>query len=438
MGVSSYAAYQPRELAQAINNSRFVQGVMGGNETLQTLVTRSVQANILARQYRLDTIFAHKEGVIISPIRLWQIETYTFTYKSVSAKGEPIVLSGRVSFPNSREKLGHEVSSLSLYVHPFYVDESIAPSLDLSPLTLRTLFNSAVIEPDLEGLGVTEEMIANDISFPVLGRQVIDCALAALDVMYRQGVTLAPSGSSTIWSYSLSAPIAAAAARYCDMNLPKRQQDLLRFSSMFCGGGPLLINKLLDYVESHPDYSALYFDLWSLPTLPTSYFAPYQVKDFFPMWMQHYQLTFDGETMTYYEAMLRDKIDAYGKHRPEMYPNDVLKNNLAADMFTSEGRLDNDNEKTKILKSILDRFSDWSGWNPSMDIYLTHCTRDEYISIVQTRQFYHLYNAQDKIHYREYQGRKIGDNTYHYSSTIAAIVNMILFEEPSVAYNAMW
>ena len=53
---------------------------------------------VLDKQFKAETGQSGQEG------RCWQIESYSFNYRSKSARGEDVVLSGRVTFPNSKTK----------------------------------------------------------------------------------------------------------------------------------------------------------------------------------------------------------------------------------------------------------------------------------------------------------------------------------------------
>ena len=77
----------------------------------------------------IDEVFRNEVGEGSNGKRQWQIETYVFTYRSKSLRGEDVILSGRVSFPKSTiEGTPHQVQSLTLNRHHAIPFPAVAPS----------------------------------------------------------------------------------------------------------------------------------------------------------------------------------------------------------------------------------------------------------------------------------------------------------------------
>ena len=168
-----------------------MQNQLGDNEIANKILSGAIKTLVGLRKPQMDKTFA-KQSANNSG---WQVQTCTFSYESVSVSGKPITLSGRITFPNAKDGSGHKVKSLSLYVH-YYLDKDVVPSLSLSPVDLRYLFDSAVIEPDLEGYGTSEDRPYCGFSMLAQARQTADCMLAAIEILKDNGVEL-------IWSDSI-------------------------------------------------------------------------------------------------------------------------------------------------------------------------------------------------------------------------------------------
>ena len=131
-----------------------------------------------------DEVFRNEVGEGSNGKRQWQIETFVFTYRSKSLRGEDVILSGRVSFPKSTiEGTPHQVQSLTLNMHHAIPSKAV-PSRVIDMWNLRLIQNSAVIQPDGQGYGVD---LDKDFYCSTMGHalaiQMKDCAMAALEVM---------------------------------------------------------------------------------------------------------------------------------------------------------------------------------------------------------------------------------------------------------------
>ena len=424
--------YKPREFVTAVTSGRYVAQQMGSNTTMSQLMSRGGEFALLTHKLQLDTLFSREAGFLFDT-RLWEVVTVPFTYKTISVTGKPIVLSARVTFPAARSRAAHKLASISLYAHHFYSDQSLAPSLELSIMPLRILYNSAVVEPDFQGYGNTGSEIFGYISCKPLGRQLIDCEFAAMEVMRNYGVELADNGYTTLWGYSVSAPIVIGAMYYHDLQLPQYKRDALRFHSAFVGSGPFLLDRMLQYCDLHPDFPALVMDLWSLYTLPAEYLEGYDPDDFFPSWGKTYMVTVNGQTMTYNEAMRADLSNGYGNLRPVFSPSTTLRNNYAEDMYYSDGHLNYNNPKTRILYNILSNLTDWGTWQPNIDVYISQSPQDESIPYSVTYEFYTRMLSSGKMHWTDVPGIQLSSLTYHASAVLWASTVMILGETPAEA-----
>lgn len=425
--------FDPKEMPEAISTSNLAKFYIEDEEGRQMFNT-AFNTILHNRLYILDTLFSGRK-IPIGYRRDWSVKSLIFTYRSLSAAGKPIVLSGRVSFPQSNTDAPHEVQSLSLFTHFLLHTTNQAPSEEISPLVMRTLYNSAVIEPDFEGYGVTKGQPFPGFSFAVQARQMADCIRAALAAMQQHGITLAPDGYSTAWGGSLATPGVMAFVRHYDQELTQKERDNIRLKSAFMGCGPMLLRDMVEYFDAHPEYGAsgLCYLTGFLAPLPKADFGGYALQDFLPKWIHTHQLTIDGETMTYYEAHLRNLLML--SDHPDDIDISLLKNNLAEDMCTANGHLDLSNPKTQLLLNLIQRLSNWGGWQPQEDVYLTHSRSDRVIPYPQAETFSNKFKDCEKFHFKPIHTRILDDVVAsHTSSTLICLILSVLHEDPAMAY----
>lgn len=438
--VTSSEVYRPMELTQAIAFGDYLAANGLTEQEQQKLVNRGFDALTAGRVLRMDSIFhrRHQESGFLS-FRKWQVESYCFTYQSVSASGQPITLSGRVTLPNMKDGSGHEVSTLSLYLHHHLKGQQEAPTHSLSPIALRVLMNSAVIEPDLEGYGVTADRFACGISFATQARQAIDCVLAALRVMKSHGVSLAADGHTSAWGVSLGAPVAVATARYYEEQLTLEQRKAIRLQDAYCGSGPYMLADMMDYWDENPAanaYMARYM-LMFIHALSTADLRGYKPSDFMPEWMQSYQVQVDSKMMAFYDALLQYKNDERVFDLwPETFSYRQMRNSMASDMTMTDGRLARDNAKTQALLDIMRTQSDWGDWMPTTTLFLTHCQDDPYMPYEQSQAFYQQKQRSGSVYWKNVSPGLAGFQTnIHDACTLNALLAMVLYEEPAGAFN---
>ena len=302
--VLSMESYSPDDFCDRVHSNKFMQNQLGDNEIANKILSGAIKTLVELRKPQMDKTFA-KQSANNSG---WQVQTCTFSYESVSVSGKPITLSGRITFPNAKDGSGHKVKSLSLYVH-YFLDKDVVPSLSLTPIDLRYLFDSAVIEPDLEGYGTSEDRPYCGFSMLAQARQTADCLLAAIEILKENGVELIEGGHTTGWGYSLGGPIVLEFARHYDKQLSERQREKINLTSVYSGGGPFLLDRMIQLLNVDKNLYArtLRYLPHFLSSIPEEQLGGYQLRDFFPTWMHETKVTIDGETMSFFESMVNNK-----------------------------------------------------------------------------------------------------------------------------------
>ena len=430
--VLSMESYSSNDLCDKVRSSKFLQNQMGDNETTNKIISGAIETLVGLRKPKMDKTFA-KESPNSSG---WQVQTCTFSYESVSVSGNPITLSGRITFPNAKDGSGHKVKSLSLYVH-YFLDKDVVPSLSLSPIDLRYLFDSAVIEPDLEGYGTSEDRPCCGFSMLAQARQTADCLLAAIEILKENGVELIEGGHTTGWGYSLGGPIVLEFARHYDKQLSASQRKKINLTSIYAGGGPFLLDRMIQILNVDKNLYArtLCYLPHFLSSIPEEELGGYQLRDFFPAWMHETNVTINGETMSFFESQVNNK--SFGGTWPSEVglSQDILYNHFAADMFTADSLLDLSHPKTVALLNAIKKQYDWDDWTPSFDIYLTHDPNDKNIPYQQTQELYEQLKPSGRVFWRKTSAGPIGLIwEAHAANTLMSSIYAVLYEEPQEAF----
>jgi len=371
-------------------------------------ITSTMFGNFIAEQVpALDKQFKAETGSAVKEGRCWQIESYSFEYRSKSASGKDVVLSGRVTFPNNTiEGIGHKVKSLTLNMHHALPLVSLMPSQIIDLWTLRAFFNEAVIEPDGQGLGANlDKDCYCTVSSNVLARQMADCTQAALEVMRRHGVVLAENGYSICTSCSLGAAVPLSFAKYYETEASPWFRQAVRLNAVYTGCGPMDFEDCIYYFSNHPKFNAMLGKsiIFSLAALLPNQMYGYQGKHFVNKNLLNTHVKYGGRSMSYYEAEAKYFVNIMGTS--ENMPNPKkLSEILASDMLTPDGKLDDTSPKTQALLRVLKEQNNLSGWLPTTNIYMMHGAQDDGIPVEQSRKCYNALSnggTLRNVHYKE-------------------------------------
>ena len=356
---------------------------------------------------KLDKQFEAEAGLAGQTSHCWQIESHRFNYPSKSARGEDVILSGRIIFPNHKTKgIGHQLKSLMIYMHGA-PQKGKGSSERNEFYTLRTFFDEAIIEPDGQGLGANlDKDYYCAIAPNVLVRQMADCIQAALEIMQRQGVTLADDSRRICVGKSLGGAVSLAFAKYYETEASPAFREKLKLSAVYEAVGPVDFEATIRHFGDHPEYNAMLSKtlLFSLAALSPEQLYGYQPQDFINENLLNTQVEYEGRTMSFYEAGARYFVNVMGFEIGMPNPK-KFSEIIASDMLGRDGKLNGNNPKTQALMRVLAEQGNLSGWQPTIPIYITHCTEDDGIPVEQARLCYNkLSNSggNPNVHYKEF------------------------------------
>lgn len=322
----------------------------------------------------LDKIYGSGIGAGWSREHEWKIEKHCFKYKTISYRGEEIELSGSVTYPVPLSGDPVPLNSFSLISHFFLFDSSFAPTVNrMEPITTRVCFNSAVIEADFEGYGCTYDRPFGSM-YQVLARQEVDCAMAAVELMEKEGIILPDTMYSDSWGISLGAGTALSVQRYLENDAPEDVRKRLNFRSSYIAEGPLdMADMLLEQNDCPGLYvqglSAVCFS-WLL-TIPEEELGGYRAEDFYSKYIL---TTIDPNTglnlfrQMFYLKDFNSLMDTSSDLR--------YKDIFAYDMLLCSDVLDLTSGKTVLLLDLARKYASCKGWSPRHPVFIIHNTKD--------------------------------------------------------------
>lgn len=380
--------YAPEDFSQEIFSKDYLDN--HAMKTLRPALDPLFDVQTGKQRSDMDNLFREEIGTAGEGQNHWQIERHTFRYHSLSARGEDIVLSGTVIFPNNTvEGLAHRVQSLTLISAG--AGASLTGESKVPPSSLRVFFNSAIILPDYQGIGNT---IGNEAycfaSSKALVRQLADCAVAACQVMRQRGVAMAKDGYTMNIGISQKAVIPVAFAKWYERSAPQWFRDLLRLKASFVNCGPLDYKSLFWYLSEHPDFNAMLTKglVASLAAFTPDQIGGYQPEEFMSSLFHDTKVDILGRFISYYDALARYQYNIAGTEQ-NVPATPRLADILAPDMLTADGRLDAESPKTQAFMRVLTEQNDIDGWSPTMPIYFIHCPQDDAIPYESVHDYYY-------------------------------------------------
>ncbi|MBR3405827.1 MAG: hypothetical protein IKG92_02870 [Bacteroidales bacterium] len=383
--------YTPKAFTDALG-SPFFWGLMKSTQPITLPLLRALlKATVHYHQPGLNARFKKECG----KKQCWEIQSYTFSYRSQTVDGREIEMSGRVTFPNNKEEgTPHQVKTISLHMHQAFFHEEWAPSKNLMFAPLKVLWDSAVIEPDLQKWGINYGIeVDGGGSGLHMARQLADCTVAALEIMRLHGVSLAPEGYTTNWGSSQNAVPTLMFAKWYDTEAPQWFKEALRLRSTFSAQGAVDLSRLMQYSYRHPE------DIDTNFVLLLSYFKAftpsqlggYKAEEFVPQWYLDTLFEVNGRKIN-----LLDAVSSYYPQLTDSYFQKMKSMNqiYAPDIITADGEVAIDSPKMRAWMSCLKKYNNLDDWTPAHSVYLAHSPNDEMIPYEEAYRFYLIASQQ--------------------------------------------
>lgn len=313
----------------------------------------------------------------------WHLEQHYFTYRSVLATGDSATLSGMVTYPmfnDSRQR--PPLNGLTIFNDKVkLVDNTGQPGLEVAA---RAALNQAVVSTDIEGFGIQSDRWVPYFDAFTKGRQSIDAAIAAKELLESKGFTFKPDAKTWNFGISLGGHHALGVLKYyesdqCPQSVRRFLPDFRTFASI-C---PIDVRKLfLEYTEKDKlgyPFAALMMVSTIFSVFPETQ-SEYSLEDFLSQAVNTKIVTVDSVTYTVPESFRRKLIE---RDQLRTVLNEAtggyMRKILAPDMFDQDGNLDSRNPKSQLLLQTMDYVSLSHDWQPAHPTHMIYSPDDTII-----------------------------------------------------------
>lgn len=310
----------------------------------------------------------------------WHIEQHYFTYRSVLAAGDSATLSGMVAYPmfnDSRQR--PPLNGLTIFNDKVkLVDNTGQPGLEVAA---RAALNQAVVSTDIEGFGVQSDRWVPYFDAFTKGRQSIDAAIAAKELLESKGITFKSDAKTWNFGISLGGHHALGALKYYESDqCPQSVRDVLPDFRTYASICPIDVRNLfMEYTEKDQleyPFVALMMVSTIFAVFPETQ-SEYSLEDFLSEDVNTSSVTIDSVTCTITESFRRklmagDPLRAVLKEVTGGY----MRNILAPDMFDADGTLNPDNPKSQLLLQTMEHVNLSRGWQPGHPTHLIYSPDD--------------------------------------------------------------
>lgn len=364
-----------------------------------------------------------------------RFEKYNFTYNSKDNAGKDIELSGCVIFPNTPHGgTRHELDAVTLF-HPYWLTLKTCATIAGSPVMARAAYNQAVVIPDFQGYGLTEESHHPFLEYGILARQSIDCELAAFELLEKHGIAMRKGYITYNMGMSKGAPVAMRTLEMAQNTEPESIRKKLNIQSTYCCTGPYNPMGLLEEFNSEGAGT----NCWMGVMLVTSaYYANpdkfqgYAIEDFFSEDFNKAKVN-DGERDYNIVDIVESRLTGETRLNELFTAFDLtsIRRILNPSFFKGSGSFDYNNELFRILSEILKSNDTATGWDPVTPVLIEHSTDDDFVNYDASM------NSYESLRTLEHGGENwnVRQNTYrlldHNTLSSLGIVRMVLMEDPA-------
>ena len=365
----------------------------------------------------------------------WRMERINFTYNSISATGEPIVLSGAIMLPNSTlPTVEHELDGVTLY-NAYWVGTKDIIATDGAMIMIRASYNHLVVCSDFQGYGITEGKYNHPfLEYFTLARQSIDCELAALELIDRMGVRLKKGYGTYVMGMSKGAPVTMAVQKMLENSEPEEVRRRVNLEGTYCCSGPYDVKGL--FFSINEGFAKGY--LWLVPMLVLStycshpdLFEGFTVEDFFTKSFFNAKTVIDGKEAGFPEAMNSQRML---ERRVSTLCNelgfDEIRKILSPRFFSENGDINTEDRLVSIFLGILESNNPSIGWAPKSPVLMEASITDDMVGYEGS------YRCYENLKYDErgIPDRYVGFNTYngfnHDEMSIFGMVRMFVMKNP--------
>lgn len=307
-----------------------------------------------------------------------------FTYRSVRSCGDSATFTGTVLYPAPKSGT-HTLDGLCMFHQYVNIDKNNTPDKIYDMYNIRAMYNQALVFCCTEGFGVDYGHFAPHFDGYAKGRQCIDAAIAARQILEKRRIRFSQDSYTENIGFSLGGNAALGAQKYLESaECPDWvETEVLPDFRTFASDCPSSIKGILDYYSEN---DSLVFP-YTVPMMVSTMFAKqpdienkYSYLDYFDshandrmIWTSDWKIARELDAFfsnVYSSWNLFSFLFQYGNH---------MKRFLNQDLFDENGNFDTNNEKVRLLFDCLERIEISDNWVPEHQLLMTHSPEDDVI-----------------------------------------------------------
>ncbi len=354
-----------------------------------------------------------------------------FHYRSVKANGDSATFSGSVIYPAPKSGKGHRLDGISLVHQCANCDNNDILSKNSAMFSFRAIFNQAVVFSDTEGFGVDYGNCPPYFDGFSKGRQYIDAAIAAMQVLKQENITFTRTCFTENIGVSLGGNAALGTQKYLESTQCPSwvEREILPNFSTFASDCPTSIKGifnqyLIDDILTFPCV---------VPMMVSTMFAinpstrgECQFEDYFDSHINDHMIpNSNGEYVGDLEAFTQTLLPSINVYTYFTEYGGNMKLFMNHDLFDPVGRLDMSNRLSQMLSLNLDRLDIADNWSPSHPLFWIHSPED---NVIPFGTAYDTYQQ-----FRKKRGNVLfmPSTGSHVSSSCIDLIYVCLSERPS-------
>lgn len=355
--VSDNRTYTAQGLAEAILGKPAEGGATSEYQLMMEQVRGAFLDNVRANIGSEDAAF---HSAVIS-------------YESIGASGEPLWLTERVVWPD-----GAALSFVLLDCHFTITSTAEAPSRKEQFSMLLSAFGAAVVMPDYEGYGGSDDRIHPYLAHNLMARQCVDGLRAAYAFLRDEAVELKQGYRTWITGYSQGGSQALACQKYIDTQCSTEDRELFRLKGSYCGGGAYSPSLTMDwYFENGACDNAVFLPMvvQGMKVAHPDIMRDVAAEDCFAERVLNTELA-DGMNLLEYVATMRASSSELATLISQSLQPQRLTD-LMSDDFKDHG-----SEVYKAFRAALEAEDLTSGWTPHESVKLYHVKEDSVVPYI--------------------------------------------------------
>mgnify|MGYP003291100098 CR=1 FL=1 len=319
------------------------------------------------------------------------LKRYNFEYESLDIDNKPIILSGSFTYPCLDGEI--KISSVDFDSHPTFTDkkESVIKGPDI--YSILSIVGSLVLEFDLIGFGLTEEMPACYHCRHLSNRNTVDGIIAAYYILKELGIDIT-TYPQYFTGYSQGGFDSMALLRYYEEESTDNEKTIINPIACFSGSGAYDLKVMFD--ESLQNEEFQYPEYLLMGIITAKYYHPeifgeHTIEEFLTDYGKRFVEPIISKDDAAIQA-LKQEIDSNGQS--------IYKQ--IGDFFNIEFI----NNHESPLREIVDRYCKQEGllggeWKPTSNLHIYYSDEDEIVTSKCSHKAEEIFASLENVHFTE-------------------------------------